>query len=181
MKDPRVPGQGLLREFGVPVPKGDGGRRRRQDGRDGRRAARRPGVVKAQVHAGGRGKARRHQAGRRPGGGRDARRGRSSACGSRRRRRRPRASWCARCCVEEASAIERELYLSITLDRARATHVVMASPAGGMDIEEVAARTPGEDPPRVGAPGARPRRLPGAAPGLRPRARRRAASSRAWR
>ena len=58
--------------------------------------------------------------------------------------------------VEEASAIERELYLSITLDRARATHVVMASQAGGMDIEEVAARTPGQDPPRVDAPGARP-------------------------
>jgi succinyl-CoA synthetase beta subunit len=44
--------------------------------------------------------------------------------------------------VEEASAIARELYLSMTLDRGRSTHVVMASPAGGMDIEEVAARTP---------------------------------------
>jgi succinyl-CoA synthetase beta subunit len=44
--------------------------------------------------------------------------------------------------VEQASAIERELYLSMTLDRARSTHVVMASQAGGMDIEEVAERTP---------------------------------------
>jgi succinyl-CoA synthetase beta subunit len=44
--------------------------------------------------------------------------------------------------VEEASAIERELYLSITLDRGRSAHVVMASQAGGMEIEEVAARTP---------------------------------------
>jgi succinyl-CoA synthetase beta subunit len=44
--------------------------------------------------------------------------------------------------VEEASAIDRELYLSITLDRAPSTHVVMASEAGGMEIEEVAARTP---------------------------------------
>jgi len=44
--------------------------------------------------------------------------------------------------VEQASAIDRELYLSMTLDRGRATHVVMASPAGGMDIEEVAERTP---------------------------------------
>ena len=44
--------------------------------------------------------------------------------------------------VEEASAIDRELYLSITLDRARSTHVVMASQAGGMDIEEVAEKTP---------------------------------------
>jgi succinyl-CoA synthetase beta subunit len=44
--------------------------------------------------------------------------------------------------VEEASDVARELYLSVTLDRARATHVVMASASGGMDIEEVAARTP---------------------------------------
>jgi succinyl-CoA synthetase beta subunit len=44
--------------------------------------------------------------------------------------------------VEEASAIDRELYLSMTLDRARGTHVVMASQAGGMDIEEVAEKTP---------------------------------------
>ena len=44
--------------------------------------------------------------------------------------------------VEEASAIDRELYLSMTLDRGRSTHVVMASQAGGMDIEEVAATTP---------------------------------------
>jgi succinyl-CoA synthetase beta subunit len=44
--------------------------------------------------------------------------------------------------VEEAFAVERELYLSVTLDRARATHVVMASAAGGMEIEEVAARNP---------------------------------------
>jgi succinyl-CoA synthetase beta subunit len=44
--------------------------------------------------------------------------------------------------VEEASAIDRELYLSMTLERTRSTHVVMASPAGGMEIEEVAARMP---------------------------------------
>jgi len=45
--------------------------------------------------------------------------------------------------VEEASDVERELYLSVTLDRARSTHVVMASAAGGVEIEEVAARDPG--------------------------------------
>jgi succinyl-CoA synthetase beta subunit len=44
--------------------------------------------------------------------------------------------------VEEASAVAAELYLSITLDRARARHVVMASQAGGMEIEEVAATHP---------------------------------------
>jgi succinyl-CoA synthetase beta subunit len=44
--------------------------------------------------------------------------------------------------VEEAREIAAELYLSITLDRARGTHVVMASQAGGMEIEEVAAAHP---------------------------------------
>jgi succinyl-CoA synthetase beta subunit len=44
--------------------------------------------------------------------------------------------------VEEASEVAGELYLSITLDRARGTHVVMASQAGGMEIEEVAAVHP---------------------------------------
>jgi succinyl-CoA synthetase beta subunit len=44
--------------------------------------------------------------------------------------------------VEEASPIASELYLSMTLDRGRGTHVVMASQAGGMEIEEVAATHP---------------------------------------
>jgi succinyl-CoA synthetase beta subunit len=44
--------------------------------------------------------------------------------------------------VEEALDIARELYLSITLDRSRGVPVVMASQAGGMEIEEVAARDP---------------------------------------
>src|SRR5262249_2956726 len=43
--------------------------------------------------------------------------------------------------VEEASAAERELYLSMTLDPARATHVVMATQPGSMDIDETPART----------------------------------------
>jgi succinyl-CoA synthetase beta subunit len=44
--------------------------------------------------------------------------------------------------VEEPSAIERELYLSVLLDRATRRIMVMASAAGGMNIEEVAAATP---------------------------------------
>jgi succinyl-CoA synthetase beta subunit len=45
--------------------------------------------------------------------------------------------------VEEALDIARELYVSVTLDRARERPVLMASAAGGMEIEEVAARDPG--------------------------------------
>lgn len=44
--------------------------------------------------------------------------------------------------IEEASNIARELYLAIVLDRASARPVLMASTEGGMDIEEVAAHTP---------------------------------------
>jgi succinyl-CoA synthetase beta subunit len=44
--------------------------------------------------------------------------------------------------IEETLPIERELYLGIVLDRAQGKPVFMASSAGGMDIEEVAARTP---------------------------------------
>jgi succinyl-CoA synthetase beta subunit len=130
----------LLREFGVPVPAGDVAATPAQ----ARAVATRLGgrvVVKAQVHAGGRGKA---------GGIKLA----DDADGAERAARQilgmklktpqtpPDGILVHSVLVEEASAVERELYLSITLDRARATHVVMASQAGGMEIEDVAARTP---------------------------------------
>jgi succinyl-CoA synthetase beta subunit len=44
--------------------------------------------------------------------------------------------------VEAASVIKREFYLAVLLDRAASRPIVMASTEGGMDIEEVAARTP---------------------------------------
>jgi succinyl-CoA synthetase beta subunit len=130
----------LLREFGVPVPDGDVA----DTPAAARAIAQRLGgqvVVKAQVHAGGRGKAGGIKLADDPAGAEAA-----AAQILGRRLTTPqtppdgilvRSVW-----VERASAIERELYLSMTLDRARATHVVMASQAGGMEIEEVAARTP---------------------------------------
>ena len=48
----------------------------------------------------------------------------------------------SRVLVEEGLQMTRELYLSIVLDRASGKPVMMASAAGGMDIEEVAAATP---------------------------------------
>jgi len=44
--------------------------------------------------------------------------------------------------IEEGLPIEKELYLGILRDRGSARHIIMASEAGGMDIEEVAAKTP---------------------------------------
>jgi succinyl-CoA synthetase beta subunit len=130
----------LLREFGVPVPGGDVA----TTPAEAKAIAARLGgrvVVKAQVHAGGRGKA----------GGikvvddaEAAERAAREILGMRLRTPQTPAEGIQvrAVLVEEASAIEREIYLSITLDRARATHVVMASASGGMDIEEVAARSP---------------------------------------
>ena len=44
--------------------------------------------------------------------------------------------------VEEKLEIVNEIYLGVTIDRDKKQHVVLASSEGGMDIEEVAARTP---------------------------------------
>ena len=44
--------------------------------------------------------------------------------------------------IEETLPIEKELYLAVLLDRATSRPVIMASTEGGMDIEEVAERTP---------------------------------------
>ena len=52
----------------------------------------------------------------------------------------------ARLLIEETLPIERELYLGIVLDRAEGKPVFMASAAGGMEIEEVAAKNSGRDP-----------------------------------
>ena len=140
MKIHEYQAKALLREFGVAVPGGDVA----TTPAEARAVATRLGgkvVVKAQVHAGGRGKA---------GGIKPA----DDAAGAERVAKQilgmklkspqtpPDGVLVRSALVEEASAVDRELYLSITLDRARATHVVLASQAGGMDIEEVAAKTP---------------------------------------
>ena len=130
----------LLREFAVPVPRGDVATTPAQ----ARAVAARLGgrvVVKAQVHAGGRGKAGGIKLADDPDG---AQRAAQQILGMKLKTPQtpPDGILVRSVLVEAASAVERELYLSMTLDRARATHVVMASEAGGMDIEEVAARTP---------------------------------------
>jgi succinyl-CoA synthetase beta subunit len=98
-------------------------------------------VVKAQVHAGGRGKAGGIAVADDPAG---AERAAAQILGMRlvTPQTPPEGILVRSVLVEAASAIERELYLSVTLDRGRSTHVVMASPAGGMDIEEVAEKHP---------------------------------------
>jgi succinyl-CoA synthetase beta subunit len=130
----------ILREFGVPVPRGEVA----ATPAEARAAAERLGgrvVVKAQVHAGGRGKA---------GGVKVADDASSAEAAARQvlgmRLRTPQTPpegiTVLRVLVEEASAIAQELYLAVTLDRSKGGHVVMGSQAGGMDIEEVASTHP---------------------------------------
>jgi succinyl-CoA synthetase beta subunit len=130
----------LLREFGVAVPKGEVADTPAQ----AREIAQRLGgkvVVKAQVHAGGRGKAGGIKVADGPAAAEQAA-GQILGMMLKTPQTPPEGIKVRKVLVEEASEIERELYLSITLDRARSTDVVMASQAGGMDIEEVAAKTP---------------------------------------
>ena len=131
----------ILREFGVPVPHGHVC----YNGASAREWAKRlgdgPWVVKAQIHAGGRGK----------GGGvklaRTAEEVRNTARDMlgmtlRTHQTGPEGKVVTRVLVENGCTIERELYVSLLVDRATSRVTVMASTEGGMDIEEVAARTP---------------------------------------
>ena len=140
MKIHEYQGKALLREFGVAVPKGEVADTPAQ----ARAIVERLGgrvVVKAQVHAGGRGKAGGIKVADDPQRAEQAA-GQILGMMLKTPQTPPEGIRVRKVLVEEASAIERELYLSITLDRARATNVVMASQAGGMEIEEVAVKTP---------------------------------------
>ena len=98
-------------------------------------------VVKAQVHAGGRGKAGGVKLARDA----DAVRAAAQAMlGTRLATKQtgPEGLPVSKVYVESGSAIEREIYLSLTLNRQKGRIAMIGSAAGGMDIEEVAAHTP---------------------------------------
>ena len=148
MKIHEYQAKAILREFGVPVPRGDVA----ATPAEARAVAERLGgsvVVKAQVHAGGRGKAGGVKLADAPAGAEAAAR---QILGMRLKTPQtpPEGIRVLRVLVEEASAPAQELYLAVTLDRGRGVHVVMASQAGGMEIEEVAAAHPERDPAGVG-------------------------------
>ena len=99
------------------------------------------GVVKAQVHAGGRGKAGGVKVAGSP---KEARDFAEGLLGTRlvTHQTGPEGVPVERVIVEETIGIEKELYASITIDPAERSAVLIVSEAGGMDIEEVAASTP---------------------------------------
>ena len=131
----------LFSEYGIPVPHGIAAR----TADDAAKAAQDIGgdlwVVKAQVHAGGRGKAGGVKLCETPAAAGEAA---EAMLGSTLVTPQTGAEGLPvnAVIVEAGSGIARELYLSLVVDRAHERVVFMASAAGGMDIEEVAAATP---------------------------------------
>jgi succinyl-CoA synthetase beta subunit len=140
MKIHEYQAKAILAKYKVPVPRGEVA----FSVEEASAAAQKIGgsvVVKAQIHAGGRGK----------GGGVKVARDTSEATELARKilgmtlvthQTGPEGRLVKRLLIEETLPIERELYLGIVLDRVQGKPVFMASSAGGMEIEEVAAKTP---------------------------------------
>ncbi|MEO8257143.1 MAG: ADP-forming succinate--CoA ligase subunit beta [Acidobacteriota bacterium] len=141
MKIHEYQAKAILARHGVPVPRGEVG----FNAVEVRDIAGRLGggvvVVKAQIHAGGRGKGGGVKLAQSPG---DAELIARDIIGMTlvTHQTGPEGRVVSRVLVEEGLKMTRELYLSIVLDRAAGKPVMMASAAGGMDIEEVAAKTP---------------------------------------
>jgi succinyl-CoA synthetase beta subunit len=141
MKIHEYQGKELLKGFGVPVPRGimvtsvD----------DAEKAARELGtsvvVVKAQIHAGGRGKGGGVKLAKSP---EEAKSLASEILGMNlvTHQTGPEGQKVRTLLIEEGLPIDKEFYLGITLDRVTGRNVFMASSAGGMDIEAVAEETP---------------------------------------
>jgi succinyl-CoA synthetase beta subunit len=131
----------LLRDYGVAVPAGELATTPAEAEEAARSLDVIPVVLKAQVHAGGRGKAGGIKLARSPA---EAKRVASEILGMRLRTHQtgPEGKVVRKLYVEGGCEIERELYLGIVLDRAAERLAVIASTEGGVEIEEVAARSP---------------------------------------
>jgi succinyl-CoA synthetase beta subunit len=131
----------VLARFGVPVPRGEV----TFTAQDAAAIAERLGtsvvVVKAQIHAGGRGKGGGVKLAKTP---HEAERLAKQMIGMTlvTHQTGPEGRKVGRVLIEEGLQIDRELYLSMLIDRAAGRPVIIASAAGGMDIEEVAATHP---------------------------------------
>ena len=123
----------ILRGFGVPIPPGDVATTPAEAEQIARRIGRTV-VVKAQVHAGGRGKAGGVKLAKTPEEARDVA---GKILGM-----QIKGLTVQKVLVTDAADIASEAYAGIILDRASKKPVFMVSPAGGIDIEEVAAKTP---------------------------------------
>ncbi|MCH7895500.1 MAG: ADP-forming succinate--CoA ligase subunit beta [candidate division NC10 bacterium] len=140
MKIHEYQAKAILAEFGVPVPRGRVVATPAEAG-DIARELGGTVVVKAQIHAGGRGKGGGVKLAKSPG---EAEQVASEILGMMLKTHQtgPEGQRVKRVLVEEAMDIRQELYLGIVIDRSVGLPVIMASSAGGMDIEEVAQTRP---------------------------------------
>jgi succinyl-CoA synthetase beta subunit len=131
----------LFRQFRVPVPEGGISRTTTEAGRVAAGLGGYPVVLKAQVHAGGRGR----------GGGVRLAHSAAEVEGTAARmlsmqlitpQTGPAGKRVTTLLVEQGVAVRQELYLSMLIDRQTARIMIIASREGGMDIEEVAAKQP---------------------------------------
>ena len=133
--------KGLMADYGIPVPKGGLATTVAEAHKVAGDLASPICVVKAQVHAGGRGK----------GGGVKVCKSPEEVSAAAEdilgmtlvtHQTGPEGKLVRKVWVEEGTNIERELYLAVILDRSKEQMAIMASPDGGMDIEQVAEKTP---------------------------------------
>ena len=131
----------VLRKYGIPVPEGYATETVDNVKEIAEKLGSFPVIVKAQIHAGGRGK----------GGGVKLAKSADEAVEHAKsilgmnlvtHQTGPDGRIVRKILIEQGCAIERELYIGIVLDRATAKNVIMASTEGGVEIEEVAAKTP---------------------------------------
>ena len=141
MKIHEYQGKELLKKYGVAVPRGIVARSPEEAYHAAKELGTEVVVVKAQIHAGGRGK----------GGGVKLAKSADEARDVAQRmlgmklvthQTGPEGREVRVLLIEEGLPIDKEFYLGIVLDRTTGRPVFMASAAGGMDIEEVAAETP---------------------------------------
>ena len=144
MKIHEFQAKAILAKYGVPVPRGEVADTLPEAAEAAKTLLAHGAtgvVVKAQIHAGGRGK----------GGGVKVVRNLADAEAAAQKilgmqlvthQTGPQGQKVQRLLIEETASIDRELYLGIVLDRAIGKFVFMASKAGGMEIEEVAAKDP---------------------------------------
>jgi succinyl-CoA synthetase beta subunit len=144
MKIHEYQAKAILSKYGVPVPRGELATTREEAEEIAKRLLQNGAsgvVVKAQIHAGGRGKGggvklakSAEEAGELA--------GRMLGMTLVTHQTGPEGRVVRRLLIEETLPIARELYLSMLLDRAEAKLLIMASQAGGMEIEQVAAEHP---------------------------------------
>jgi succinyl-CoA synthetase beta subunit len=141
MKIHEYQGKEVLRKYGVATPRGFACFSVDEAVDAAKKLGGSVWVVKAQIHAGGRGKGGGVKVAKSPD---EVRRYASQILGMQLKTHQtgPEGQKVRRLLIEEGADIKKELYLGMVVDRGTQKVVLMASSEGGMDIEEVAAKTP---------------------------------------